>query len=407
MAKTKKINNSDLKGKFQQRPYATGQERGGKFTGELSVSELYGNFFKTGLIYEMRYKHPLIKAAMDERKLAVSTLEYEIVPSSDNYDSIYAAILFENIFKNMAVGNLNSFLSQAYDYLSTYGFIFYEFHFDEKMKLRMIPIEPWAIEEWTMDEWGVDPISFKLAGNEKLIPSENNFVWYGEQTRLDDFRGTSALVALARDYAMYLETVQIFLQERKLNKGFMFLQEDRAHGEADDADIEGALEWASDIENGINYSVPFLPATIKPSMISIDSAGINTTQDVVMRIENTINKTLIKNVNALGNVGSYARAIEISEEDRENAKNHIEHFLKIINGDFHYLSKTLLRLGTFFGIKEENIPRIVAKDNTSMRTSERIENLGNALDIGIIKTEDIDEDTIDNITNELGVNKNV
>lgn len=363
---------------------------------------LYGSPNRPGLLYRMRWEHPLIKSYSDAKRNAVANLKFGFEPKDSSMESISAAYLFEKEFNNMATGNLATWVAETYDYVSTYGSIIWFFDFSDNQRLRMIPIESQQISSWTMDEYGVDVKKFYLWNQNVLDVDLHNFAWIGKKRINDDYRGASELRSLADIYAIYMEDTTAYVAERRLHKGILYMQPIPGETPGEDA-YRSAEDYMVSFYQGQGYP-PVLPPGFDLKYLQASSPAIMVVPEMIRLSEDAISKALQKNINAMTSGGSYALGTEVNNEDREHKSNSIDYFLQILNGDFDPSSKIFERMCTVYGINPKYCPRLVAIDNTDLKVREIQENLTNLIDAEVLAPSDISEEDKTSLLEEMGLN---
>jgi len=363
---------------------------------------LYGSPNRPGMLYRMRWEHPMIKSYSDAKRNAISNLSFGFAPKDNKMESITAAYLFDQEFRNMKTGTLASWVADTYDYVSTYGSIIWFFDYSEDKKLRMIPIESQQISSWSMDEYGVDVDKFYLHNNNVLDSGIHNFAWIGKKRINDDYRGASELRSLADIYAIYMEDTTAYVAERRLHKGILYMQPIPGETPGEDS-YRSAEDFMVSFYQGQGYP-PVLPPGFDLKYLQASSPAIMVVPEMIRLSEDAISKALQNNINAMTSGGSFALGSEVNDEDREHKSNSIDYFLQILNGDFDPISKIFERMCTVYGINPQYCPRLVALDNTDLKISEIQENLTNLLDSGVLSPSDVTSDDKNKLLEEMGLN---
>jgi len=393
-------------------PFAFGTQTGFWETNSgFSTGDFYGGVYEAGLYGQMRTAHDIIAANFDYRKAAVSGLDYRIAPRCDNPTNrqVLAAEAVSLLFKNMAGGNLNSFVANTYDTVGTYGSSLYEIWIPtegeaaNRLHLQMIPAQQISWYNYKPDNRdSIQSVEITSGDNIYLIDGAK-LAWFGNKIISGNFWGISDLRKVVALFLAYQEDLKNYLALRRLQKGILYFQENEQGTSAESWMI--AKSFMLQYFNG-RSSPLMLPRGMGINHLSADSPGLADYRSMLEYFDSKIKAALDTSLNNLGlnGVGSFALGQEVAFADKEKFVAHVDSFIQKLNDPSAPGNDLLKKLTAIAGFDPKTeTPKIEVVNNTATRITDQIDSLIKLLDKGIAKPEMIELESVKQMFIELGI----
>lgn len=398
---------SDVKGPF----LGGGIEAGFRDPNErIRVEDLVGRIYSPGLLTEMRQSSDIIAPEMDKIQALIASLDYDVVPRDEEFATDaqkFAARGVDFILRNMPYLSLESFVSQAWDEVATYGFSVWEMHMPEAGPhagtFMLHPIAPWQVYEWELnkDRTALEAVRVDNGDGIVKIPA-HKIVWFGNSKFQSNYWGQPYIRSCVAAYSAFKEDVKNYLALRRLQKGVVIAQETGAGSNT--ASWNAVKAWLRRYYMGQTLPL-LLNEGMKLEFLSIQQPGIDNYNNIMSYWDSKIRGALNASLMSLGidGVGSLALGQEVSAEAQKAVANQINRFLCLINGETNVNSNLLHVITELLGYNPHtDTPKVVVIDNTVEDESENTLALAGLMKDGIITREDIGEEGIVKMIESLG-----
>lgn len=393
-------------------PFSFGTETGFWETNSgFSTGDFYGGVYEAGLYGQMRTAHDIIAANFDYRKAAVAGLDYRIAPRSENPTNrqCLAAEAVSLLFKNMAGGNLNSFIANTYDSVGTYGSSLYEIWIPtegegaNRLHLQTIPAQQIAWYNYRPDNRdSIQSVEITSGDNIYLIDGAK-LAWFGNKIISGNFWGISDLRKVVALFLAYQEDLKNYLALRRLQKGILYFQENEQGTSKESWLI--AKSFMLQYFNG-RSSPLLLPRGMDINHLAADSPGLADYRSMLEYFDQKIKAALDTSLTNLGlnGVGSLALGKEVAFADKEKFVAHVDSFIQKLNDPEAPGNDLLKKLTAIAGFDPKTeTPQIEVVNNTAVRVVDQIDMLIKLLDKGIVTADMIELDTVKQMFVELGL----
>lgn len=369
---------------------------------DLYRKDVTGYPHDLGTFDSMRYNHPVIKAAMDFRMNQVNNMRYDVVPRCDEPDEIetVAANAVQHVIENMPYQNLCTLVSFVYDQVSTYGFCFYEWIWDENdLEFSLFHIPPSTIDRIELSEdFRYINCIYQNNGGDYIEIEADRLIWFGKDSTLGNYFGRSDLRSLLMYFEAQQQAMQHYLRNQENSVGVVYLQQTDTVPD-EESFLEG-LQWLRDV------SIPFIaPEQLKPQYLQAQTIDVDSTIKFIEHSNDVIREATLSSLNSLGiggSGGAYALGKELSVSDAKKFLNHVESFMDIINGNTNFHSCLLEKITTCLGFDKKYTPEICIIDSIKEDRTTQINTLLTLVEKGILSTEEIGSKNKIAIMEDLG-----
>lgn len=396
---------------FSAGPVVGGWPSWGKTAGyldanpEVSPQELYGlTPRQLGVLFRMRYAHPVIGAAMDYARREMETLTYELEPADDSALAEAAAIAVAEAFTRMPGWSLPRWIAWTVDMMRTYGFCAYELASDDGESIYPAYIAPHLLDSWLLDASYVHLTGARVfsAGVLTNVPI-SRIAWYGTPAAPGNFYGVAELRKLLALFAAYEQDLQMYLDQQRLARGILYLEQTTEIAPSQTS-ISAAVDWL--LSYFRREERPFVaPYGLKPAVVTVQNPTISEFGAMLERYNVQFREALMSSLGSLGIGGDGARALgeEFRIVDKQRFRAAVESYLRIINGETSEYSGMLRILTLNAGYPAHVTPRVVTRDNTGADAAANRADLVALVGAGLLSRADLSADSIDRLIRSLGL----
>lgn len=374
-------------------------------------TDFFGSIDQPGLLFQMRHNYDVVASIMEFRKNAVAGLKYSICARNENptRNQLLAAEAVGMMLERQVGGNLNSFISETYDLVATYGFNLYEIWIPDtgpsanRLHLQTIPAQ--SINWWDYVPDNREEIrGVEISSGDSLINIPGGkLAWFGHQTVPGNFWGMSELRKVLSLFLMMQEDTKNYLALRRLQKGILYFKENEEGSTT--ASWEIARNFLLQYFNG-RSSPLIIPRGMDIDHLSADSPGLEGYKAMFEYVDAKVKAALDSSLNNLGisGVGSLALGKEISIADREKFVAHVDNFMRVINDPQVANCNLLAKLTGLLGFDPQtDTPQIKVVNNVAVRLSDTVDSVIKLLDANVISAQDITDETRLQLFEELGL----
>jgi len=373
---------------------------------ELYRRDLTGTPYILGVFDSMRYNHPVIRSSMDFRRNQVSNLRYEIKPRCDDPDDMqeFVSKSVEYVINKMPYKNINSLVSFVYDNVSTYGFCFFEWIWDEEYQsFDILHIPASTIDKITLtdDYRYINHIRQNYGAGMNIIESDR-LIWFGRDSTLGNYFGRSDLRALLMYFEAQQQAMQNLLQNQRNAIGIPYLQQTEVV--PDENSYLDGLAFLRDLQNGRKPTF-IASEQLKPEYLQAGTIDVDATIKFIEHSNDVIREATLSSLNSLGiggSGGAYALGQELSVSDAKKFVNHVESFIELFNGNTNPHSCLLQTITACLGFDVDLTPEVCIVDTIKEDRSQQITTLISLVEKGILSVDEIGSENKRSILEDLG-----
>lgn len=288
--------------------------------GLLRPIDLIGTPTRPGLLWRMRYSHPVIRTILDQRRSIIKSTPMEWAgPHAQRLNAFW-----KEISHRTPALKLSNLLAHIIDQKTSFGFCLLE-HAWSADSLTIWPVDPITVYAWQQDDQTAEypsaiQFSNTMAGYQTLPFSR--FYLFSSSIYPGNWWGDPLLSSLTTDFLAYEVEAKIYLGQRLLEKGIVHAKESGTT-----STVESREVVISALDSLLRGQDVYL---VTDGNWEVDVIQVSNGQDAVkQRVESNnafderIRQALASNLNTLGlsSVGSKAlgETIKISDEEKLEA----------------------------------------------------------------------------------------
>lgn len=388
----------------------SGYPQAGRFAGflepnvEISPNDLFGlSPRQLGILYRMRWAHPVISAGMDFAQNAVESIEYGLEPANKSLAAYAARNAVEREILQTPGFSLSRFVGTVWDNAGTYGFAALETTTPDGAHIvpRLIP--PHLINMWLLepDYIGLQGASVISGGTVRTLPA-SQFSWYGRQAFPGHWYGVSRLRKLLSLFAAYEQDLRTYLDQQRLARGILYSAE--KEGLANQLSVDRMIDYLSRYHQGEDFPI-IVPAGMTLEVASVVNPSLSHFKDMLGYYDTAFREALMSSLGSLGINGEGARSLGESFRvvDAQRLKAALDAFLRELNGETCERSNFMQLLTINAGYSPDLTPRIVCAGQIGVDMTQQRTDLVQLTNAGLVTREDLGQENIDRLIEGLGL----
>lgn len=285
--------------------------------------DLIGSPSTPGIYWRMRYRHPLIKSILDQRKnLIASTPIHWSGPHADKLNAFWDSLSAKNV--NLKLSRL---LSHIIDEKASFGFCLLEKAWNIN-DLQLWHVDPITVFEFESDDpTALEPSGIRFQYTDNLTTQTlpfSRFYLFSDSVYPGNWWGDAEMGSLLVDYIAYEAEYKLYLGQRLLEKGVVHAKETSASSKVSWEEMRGNL---LSLLRGQDIAVMTDSAwDLSVLQISNGQDSVQQRVDANIHFGDLIRQTLNSNLNTLGlsSTGSRALGETIKVADGEKFEAYLE-----------------------------------------------------------------------------------
>jgi hypothetical protein len=342
---------------------ATGADRGIFDPNPLiNAADLFGTGPRSmGVLAKMRYTHWVIAGAADYRRSALLGMEFRAVPRGENptVDELACAGLVNRVLADTPYQSLASLVADVDDRLRTYG--------HDARQLQIVnasvylhPLEPWAIAEVMESKLGrLEAIRVNTQESGQVTIDPPRLVLFARKMSASNWRGMSGYRKILSIFEACSQDLQIYLEQRRLERGFLYVQETAEGGGFDQESDLKVLNWLVASFNGESRPLK-VPLGYELAHLAATNPGLSEFVPRMQHYDQQIREAVSQSLQSLGisATGSLALGTAFRIADAKKFRASVDETLAYINGDTAPEADWIGTLCEHFGFDRDLRPRI-------------------------------------------------
>ena len=370
---------------------------------EVSPQDLYGlSPRQLGILFRMRWAHPVIASGMDFAARAIESVEYGLEPADASWRAIAARNAVERAIAQTQGLSLPTFVAETWDQTRTYGFAALEVIDAGDGHIRPRVIAPHVIQSWQL---GSDYIELEgvsvLSGNGIRTIGADRFAWYGRQVAPGNYYGISEFRKLLALFAAYETDLKLYLDQQRIARGVVYAQQEESG--ANQRSVDVMIDWLAAFHRGEEPPL-IAPIGITPKILSVVNPSVGHFREMLGYYDTAFREALMSSLGSLGINGEGARSLGESFRvvDAQRLKASLESFLRVLNGEASQYS-TFMRLLTInAGYEPEYTPRIVCSGQIGVDMTQQRTDLVQLVNAKVLTRADIGQEGVAHLVSGLG-----
>lgn len=371
---------------------------------EVSPWDLFGlSPRELGILYRMRWAHPVISSGMDFAERAISAIEFGLEPSGQSIRAVAARNAVERELLQTPGFSLPSWVAGTIDLMRTYGFAAQEI-VDAGDGRHILPrtIAPHILQEWQLDGdfIGLRGVTVQSGATLRTLDIDR-FAWYGRQAFPGHYYGISDLRKLLALFAAYEQDLRTYLDQQRLARGILYAQE--VEGLTNQTSVDRMIDYLIRYHNGEDFPL-IAPAGVTPAVISVVNPSLSHFKDMLGYYDTAFREALMSSLGSLGINGEGARSLGESFRvvDAQRLKAALDAYLRLLNGELSPYSSFLRMVTINAGYEAEFTPRIVCAGQIGVDMTQQRTDLVQLTNAGLVTREDLGQENIDRLIQGLG-----